>query len=162
MMTCRKVYEDIPFAHRQHRHDGHCALVHGHNWSFAFTFGCHKRDANGFVVDFGGLRFIRDEIARRFDHACVFSEDDPLREIIAGAAPEAFKMTVVPNCSCEGLCEHLFGLFDEQVRRFTGGRVFLVGVEVTEDHRNSAAFFPVHAREMAERADTALQPESIL
>lgn len=79
MMTCRKVYADIPFAHRQHLHDGHCALIHGHSWSFALTFGCHERDASGFVIDFGKLRFIREELETRFDHACVFATDDPLR-----------------------------------------------------------------------------------
>lgn len=146
MMTCRKVYEDIPFAHRQPLHDGHCALIHGHNWSFAFTFGCNERDENGFVIDFGKLRFIRNEIERRFDHACVFSDDDPLREQIVQGAPEAFKIYLVPNCSCEGLCEHLFELFDPQVRHFTDGRVLLVGVEVIEDRRNSAAYFPTRSK----------------
>lgn len=159
MMTCRKVYEDIPFAHRQHKHDGHCALIHGHNWSFAFTFGCYERDANGFVIDFGKLRFIREEIERRFDHACLFAEDDPLRETIVRSAPEAFKTFVLPNCSSEGLCEYLFDFFDAQVRARTQGRVFLVGVEVVEDQRNSAAYFPAHARKEAEQADTAVLPE---
>ncbi len=150
MMTCRKVYADIPFAHRQHMHDGHCALIHGHNWSFALTFGCHERDANGFVIDFGKLRFIREELEARFDHACVFAEDDPLRETIVQAAPEAFKVYVVPNCSSEGLCAHVFEWVDERVRSHTDGRVFLVGVEVTEDQRNSAAYFPVQARQGAQ------------
>ena len=53
MMNCKKTYSDIPFAHRQHLHDGHCALIHGHNWSFTVTFSCHETDLNGFVVDFG-------------------------------------------------------------------------------------------------------------
>lgn len=145
MMTCRKVYADIPFAHRQHMHDGHCALIHGHNWSFALTFGCHARDVSGFVIDFGKLRSIREELETRFDHSCVFAENDPLRETIVQAAPEAFKVHVVPNCSSEGLCEYVFEWVDELVRSHTDGRVFLVGVEVTEDQRNSAAYFPAHA-----------------
>ncbi len=146
MMTCRKVYADIPFAHRQHQHAGHCAFIHGHNWSFAFTFGCHERDANGFVIDFGQCRFIRDEIERRFDHACVFATDDPLADAIVQSVPAAFKVYRVPNCSCEGLCAHLFAWVDPLVRDHTQGRVFLVGVEVSEDQRNSAAYFPDTAR----------------
>lgn len=142
MITCRKAYTDIPFAHRQHLHDGHCAFIHGHNWSFTFTFGCHERDANGFVIDFGKCRFIRDEINARFDHACVFAEDDVLCETLVNAAPDAFKVYRMPNASCEGLCTHLFELFDPLVREQTNGRVFLVGVEVREDHRNAAAYFP--------------------
>ncbi len=150
MITCRKVYADIPFAHRQHKHDGHCSLIHGHNWTFALTFGCHERDENGFVIDFGKLRFIRNELESRFDHACVFAEDDPLRETIVQAAPEAFKVYVVPNCSSEGLCEHVFDWVDQEVRAQTEGRVFLVGVEVLEDQRNSAAYFPSQARQEAQ------------
>ena len=52
MLTCKKSYRDIPFAHRQHHHDGHCAFIHGHNWDITLTFACSKTDANGFVVDF--------------------------------------------------------------------------------------------------------------
>ena len=76
MLTCRKTYSDIPFAHRQHRHDGHCALIHGHNWAFTLTFACTAPDENGFVVDFGKLKFLRHWITTHLDHACVFNADD--------------------------------------------------------------------------------------
>ncbi|MGH8021568.1 MAG: 6-pyruvoyl trahydropterin synthase family protein [Opitutaceae bacterium] len=142
MITCSKIYHDIPFAHRQHRHSGHCAFVHGHNWSFRFTFGARRPDENGFVVDFGKVRFIRDWLEEQFDHACVFNRDDPLREAIVAAAPKAFKVLLVESCSCEGLAEHVFRAVDPLVRGETGGRVFLVEVEVREDSRNSAAFRP--------------------
>src|SRR4051812_26092027 len=59
MLTCRKTYTDIPWAHRQHRHDGHCAYLHGHNWSITITFGCREPDENGFVLDFGKLKFLK-------------------------------------------------------------------------------------------------------
>ena len=74
MLTCRKTYSDIPFAHRQHLHDGHCAFVHGHNWDISITFGCEKTDENGFVVDFGKLKFIKEWLNANLDHACVFAE----------------------------------------------------------------------------------------
>ncbi len=142
MLTCSKIYHDIPFAHRQHRHEGHCALIHGHNWSFRFTFGATAPDANGFVVDFGRVRFIRDWLERNFDHACVFNREDPLREALVAAAPAAFKVVVVESCSCEGIAAHTFAALDPLVRAETGGRAFLLEVEVFEDSRNSAAFRP--------------------
>lgn len=141
-LTCRKIYRDIPFAHRQHNHDGHCALIHGHNWSFAFTFSCRLPDENGFVVDFGKLKFIREWIDKHFDHACVFNADDPLREALIEAAPEAWKVTVVDNCSCEGLARHIYDALDPLVRENTGGRVWIAAVEVEEDSRNSARKIP--------------------
>jgi len=144
MLTCSKIYTDIPFAHRQHRHDGHCSLIHGHNWSIRLTFGAKKTDPNGFVVDFGRLRFLRDWIARHLDHACLFNEDDPLRETLIRAAPMAYKTYLLPSCSCEGLAEHLFSIFDAMVREDTDGRAHLVEVEIREDSRNSARYRPDH------------------
>ncbi|MEZ5278736.1 MAG: 6-carboxytetrahydropterin synthase [Opitutaceae bacterium] len=142
MFTCSKTYSDIPFAHRQHRHDGHCSLIHGHNWSIRLTFGAHENDANGFVVDFGRLRFLRDWIEDNLDHACVFNEDDPLRATLVAAAPDAYRVYLVPSCSCEGLAQHLFEVFDPMVRARTEGRAFLIKVEIWEDSRNSATYRP--------------------
>lgn len=140
MITCKKTYTDIPFAHRQHHHDGHCAFIHGHNWSFTLTFGCHQTDENGFVVDFGKLKFIKQWIEQNLDHACLFNESDPLREKIVSACPGVWKAVVVPNCSCEGLAHYLYGTFDELVRKHTANRAFLVSVEVVEDSKNSATY----------------------
>ena len=58
-LTCTKTYFDVPFAHRQHLHDGHCSFIHGHNWDIRVTFGCERTDENGFVVDFGKLKFLK-------------------------------------------------------------------------------------------------------
>lgn len=140
MLTCRKTYADIPFAHRQHRHDGHCSLIHGHNWDITLTFGCATPDENGFVVDFGKLKFLRTWINENLDHACVFNTDDPLRETLVASAPQAWKVYVLDSCSCEGLARHLHGIFDALVREHTAGRAFVTAVEVTEDSKNSAAW----------------------
>ena len=142
MFTCSKLYADIPFAHRQHRHGGRCALVHGHNWAFRFTFACERMDENGFVVDFGGLRYIREWIESTFDHACVFNEDDPLREALTAAAPAAWKPVVVASCSAEGIAKFAFDAIDPMVRDRTHTRAWLHSVEVFEDSRNSALYAP--------------------
>ncbi len=142
MITCRKVFSDIPFAHRQHKHDGHCAFVHGHNWDVAVTFGCHDLDQNGFVVDFGRVKYLRQWLEQHLDHATVFSADDPLRDQLVAAAPGAWKVYVLPCCSCEGVARHLFEVFDALVRQHTGGRAFVVAIEVSEDSRNSARYQP--------------------
>jgi 6-pyruvoyltetrahydropterin/6-carboxytetrahydropterin synthase len=144
MLTCKKVYSDIPIAHRQHRHDGHCARIHGHNWAVGVTFGCHEVDANGFVVDFGKVKYLRDWLAEHLDHACLFNEDDPLRKQLLAAAPECWKSYVVKDCSCEGLARHLYDVFDRMVRDQTQGRAFVVAVEVAEDSKNSATFAPAN------------------
>lgn len=141
MITCRKCYNDIPFAHRQHHHDGHCALIHGHNWGIHITFGCVRPDANGFVVDFGKLKFIRQWIDQHLDHACVFNVDDPMLPALTAVGGDAvWKVYTVKSCSCEGIAEHLFSVFDQMVKSATEGRAFVVSIEVTEDSRNSATY----------------------
>ncbi len=140
MLTCQKIYSDIPFAHRQHKHQGHCRYIHGHNWKISITFGCHKVDDNGFVVDFGRLEYIKSWIDKNLDHAVVFCEDDPLKDKLKEIDPSALKLFVVPNCSCEGIAEYLTTVFNEQVDLNTNGRVFVLSVEVFEDSKNSAKY----------------------
>ncbi len=140
MLTCKKTYTDIPFAHRQHSHDGHCAFIHGHNWSISLTFACTQPDENGFVIDFGKLGFIKAWIRENLDHACVFNADDPQQESLVNASTSCWKTYVVDNCSCEGLAQHLFELFNEMVQERTKGRVSIHEVEVREDSKNSATY----------------------
>jgi len=140
MLTCSKIYRDIPFAHRQHRHDGHCALVHGHNWAITLTFACRETDASGFVVDFGKVKYLKEWIETHLDHALVLNEDDPRRDAVLEGLAGLAKPYVVPDCSCEGLCRHLHAVFDPMVRERTGGRAWILAVEVEEDSKNSARY----------------------
>lgn len=141
MLTCKKSYRDIPFAHRQHLHDGHCALIHGHNWTITLTFACKETDANGFVVDFGKLGYIKAWIAEHLDHACLFNQDDPERERLLSTFSGLFKAYTLPNCSCEGIARHLFEIFNAMVRENTNERVWITSVEIEEDSKNSAQYY---------------------
>lgn len=140
MLTCKKTYFDIPFAHRQHLHDGHCSFVHGHNWDISVTFACSQTDENGFVVDFGKVKFIKKWIDEHLDHACVFSDSDPLAEKIIESVPEAWKVHFVPECSCEGLAKYFFEVFNRLVKENTNGRAWVVSVDVSEDKKNTATY----------------------
>jgi 6-pyruvoyltetrahydropterin/6-carboxytetrahydropterin synthase len=142
MLTCKKTYRDIPFAHRQHLHDGHCALIHGHNWSITLTFACRETDPNGFVVDFGDLKYLKEWIQTHLDHACLFNEDDPERVVLLNTHSKLFKTYLLPNCSCEGIAQHLYGIFDGLVREHTANRAWITALEVEEDSRNSACYMP--------------------
>lgn len=140
MITCRKTYRDVPFGHRQPFHDGHCAFIHGHNWAITVTFACRERDENGFVIDYGKLGFLKDWIAENLDHACVFRRDDPLREKLVNAAPEAWKVYLIDDCSNEGIAMHLCEVFDALVRKNSQGRAWVEAVEVEEDSKNAARY----------------------
>lgn len=138
MHTCEKIYTDIPIGHIQHRHPGRCSLVHGHNWSLKLTFECDELDSLGFVVDFGGLKFISRWISENLDHACMFSSSDTEGLKMLAAFPHLFKPYILENCSAEGLATHLFDVFDALVRKETGGRARLKAIKVGEDSKNFA------------------------
>ena len=156
--TCQKEYIDIPFAHRQHLHAGHCSLIHGHNWSFIFTFAALELDSNGFVADFGDLKWIKKWLEDKFDHALVLNQDDPhLKALHQMLSPNCFegvdtttmdsahlpcfaKIAIVPNCGAEGLAEYVGKLINQELIRMYEGRVYLLCLTVREDSKNSATY----------------------
>ena len=155
--TCTKLFSDFPFAHRQHSHDGHCAWIHGHNWSFEITFEADKLDDNQFVVDFGKLKWLKRWLDERFDHTLLLNENDPwliyLQNVLQDT-PESWeqgpcfsKIIVVPNCGAEGLAlwimqqvnQLLDTMPDEIYPDVLNLRnVRIVKVTVYEDSKNSA------------------------
>lgn len=142
-LSCTKTYSDIPFAHRQHTHDGHCAYVHGHNWSIRVTFAATTLDENGFVIDFGKLKFLKAWIEANLDHAILVREDDPHLEFfqansLESEGPRVFKLFVVKDCSSEGLARFLLKEWGGMVASMTDGRVTVTHVDVIEDSKNYA------------------------
>jgi len=142
MFTCSKTYRDIPFAHRQHRHEGHCSFLHGHNWAIEIEFGCERLDERGFVVDFGGLGFLKQWIAENLDHACLFAKSDPVREQLLKDYPKLFRPLVIESVSTEGIAQHLFETFDPMVRQETAGRAWVRQIILHEDTKNKASYQP--------------------
>lgn len=140
MLTCTKTYRDIPFAHRQHRHKGHCAYLHGHNWSLRLTFACTRPDKNGFVVDFGKLKYIKDWIEENLDHACLLNKEDAEGQTLLREHSDLFKPYILPDCSSEGIAYHLHGVFNNMVQKATNNRVRITTVEVQEDSKNAATY----------------------
>lgn len=163
-VTCTKRYSNLPFAHRQHRHDGHCALIHGHNWAFEFEFIASALDENGFVIDFGKLQWLKRWLEERFDHTLVLNQDDPnldyLQRVLGNPTPDILgvsmgqpcllsSIVVVPNAGAEGLAQWVLGEVNrllEQRFPVTEGRIIRVTrLTVFEDEKNSAtAHFPRH------------------
>ena len=142
MFTCSKSYNDIPFAHRQSGHGGHCSLVHGHNWGFKFTFGCMELNEWGFVVDFSDLKFIRNWLEENFDHAYLYNRDDASSDEMVKRFPQAFRPYPLESCSAEGIARHVFHAIKPLLRKHHGERVFLVALEVSEDSKNAARYRP--------------------
>lgn len=141
VFTCSKKYSDIPFAHRAPNHDGHCKLIHGHNWAFDITFA-GERDENGFVIDFGRLGGLRGAFMELFDHKLLLNEDDPLAEDILEflRVNGLDNVTLVSDCSCEGIAKLVYNLATSFVHEQTGDRVKIASVTVYEDAKNRATY----------------------
>ena len=143
MITCSKVFPEIPFAHRQPNHKGHCRFIHGHNWTIKLTFVADRLDDCGFVMDFGDCKEIKQMLITEFDHALVLNVGDHILNELPGNSAvrsNAFKLTTVPDCSCEGLAKYFQDRCDEIVSKKTECRVRVLSCTVDEDSRNSATF----------------------
>jgi len=164
MNTVTKSYRDLPAAHRQPNHDGHCRLIHGHNFAFDITFGCNFLDENGFVVDVGKLEEVKAFLVESFDHTLLLNSDDPrLEYLVAGLTSElkvtpggvgeedtetvqspVAKIVFVPNCGMEGLAKWVFeevqGIVTKQVPGAKERGLLVVEVVCWEDSKNRATY----------------------
>jgi 6-pyruvoyltetrahydropterin/6-carboxytetrahydropterin synthase len=123
-LTCTKRYDNLPFSHRQHSHEGHCRHIHGHNWSFEFEFAALERDECGFVVDFGGLGELKQWLIETFDHTYLLNEDDPLADAMDAVNKATGRgVTFVKDCSAEGIAQLAWDNAERIVRKLTAGRV---------------------------------------
>lgn len=143
MLTCSKTYKDIPFAHRQPLHKGHCSKIHGHNWSIIIEFEATELDANGFVVDFGNLKYIKAFIDDHLDHACLFSKEDSQVHALSNSEFKGlFKILWVDNASCEGIAQFLYEAFSELIKVQENGRVSIRSLKLYEDEKNFVTYTP--------------------
>lgn len=142
--TITKRFGPYPAAHRQHNHDGHCKLIHGHNWTFDVTFTAAVLDANKFVVDFGKFGAFKDELTNLFDHTFLVNSDDPCLPVFKALEDEGLaKIVVVNSGGAEGIAELVFQAAWQYVTREYGhqGRgVTVVSVAVHEDEKNMATY----------------------
>jgi 6-pyruvoyltetrahydropterin/6-carboxytetrahydropterin synthase len=73
--------------HALYGYDGKCKNVHGHSYKLSVTvIGAPIEDRNnvkfGMVIDFTDLKtIVKEEIVDNFDHATVFNETTPHKEL---------------------------------------------------------------------------------
>ena len=140
--TSTKAFHNYPCAHRQWRHDGNCALIHGYSRSFHFVFACQERDRCGFVVDFGDLKWLKAFLDAHFDHTLLICSDDPLRPTFEGLdAAGACKLVILPyGVGMEDTAQALCEFADAGLREQTKGRAWVVSVEARENDKNSGIY----------------------
>lgn len=145
MYEVSKLFEDLgSTCFRNHKADTHCKYLHGHNLSFKFTFASHSLDDVNWVIDFGDLKDLRQELEVWFDHTTIIAADDPhLEEFTALESKGAIRLIVIPAISCEIFAKLAFNLAERVVNRRGKDNVMLLRCEVWESGKNSASYVRV-------------------
>jgi 6-pyruvoyltetrahydropterin/6-carboxytetrahydropterin synthase len=132
----------LSVAFRQWRADSHCHLIHGYALSVKLTFGASHLDDRNWVIDFGGLKDIKQLLKDLFDHKLLVAKDDPKRAQLmelqtAGLADIVF----VDHVGCEAFAAHVFEQVNVWLRvNKHRPRVHLLQVEIAEHGANSAIY----------------------
>jgi len=119
----------------------HCSLLHGYSLGFSFKFGCEILDDKNWVVDFGGLKELKDWLEDNFDHTLVVDWNDPnMNELMALQDKGLAKVVILRGVGCEKFAEEAFWYADAVVKEITNGRCYCVSCEVREHGANSAIY----------------------
>lgn len=143
LYTSTKKFTGFPCTHRQWRAESHCRFVHGYSREFYFEFACNERTVEGWVVDFGGLKDVKQLLEHTFDHTFLAASDDPelgtWRQLDSRGI---IQLRILPNPSMEGTAEWVYQQVDKMVRNSTQRRAWVTLVEVRENEKNSAIYRP--------------------
>lgn len=141
MFVSTKSYFNYSCAHRQWRHPGHCAQIHGYDRSFHFYFAAKYLTETGFVMDFGQLKWLKTLLDEKFDHTLLINEDDPMLltfELLQAGG--AAKLVTLPNIGMEGTSRWLWSQVNDYIHKKESGRVCCFKVETREHEKNSAFY----------------------
>ena len=129
--------------YRNYRAESHCNKLHGYSMQVNFTFETVALDVRNFVVDFGGLKNLKELLENMLDHKCLVAEDDPhFSEFERLNGLGIIDMVILPHLSCERFAEFIYEVTEQWlIDAGFGPRCSLVQVELREHESNSAVFF---------------------
>lgn len=134
---------------RQHKANSHCNLLHGYALSFKFVFGAEELDSRGWVVDFGCLKGLEEQLRKMFDHTTVIAMDDPMGLVIQEAFKPQFRIQIADvrilkdGVGCEKFAKLAYEMAVEEINQmFSGVRnIRVVSCECAEHGANSAIYY---------------------
>ena len=134
----------ISCAFRQWKAPSHCRFLHGYALAFKFTFEADELDHRNWVVDFGGLKSLKNKLEELFDHKTIVAQDDPNLSMFeelekAGACD----LVIVSAVGIEKFAEMAYILAAQTLEEESfAPRCRVIEVEVFEHGANSAIFQP--------------------
>ena len=132
---------------RQPLANSHCKDPHGYPLSFRLRFGAHTIDENNWVINFGGLKPIKEWLVDNFDHRTILAQNDPaLADFFELYSKWNFREPlVIPFVGCEGFAKYVSDhvndwLIDRHFIDIEERGLHLALVEVREHSANSAIY----------------------
>lgn len=117
----------------------HCSLLHGYALAFTFVFGCNELDDKNWVVDFGGLKDLKDWLESQFDHTVALDAADPMIDMLKQLENwNLADIRVMDGVGCEKFAQHAFEYSNKLIKEQTNNRCWVESVEVKEHGANSA------------------------
>lgn len=122
----------------------HCRFLHGYALQVKLTFTASDLDERNWVIDFGGLNYIKSRLQYMLDHKTLVAKDDPHIEWFKeGHKLGILDPTFVQSTGCEAMAQVIFEyvhdiLFEEPLPPHPD--VSLQRVEVWEHEGNSAFY----------------------
>ncbi len=139
--TSTKTYRNLPCAHRQWKHDGHCAYIHGYSREYTFNFDAESMDQHGWVVGFGDLKELGEYLVEMYDHTMLIAEDDPELPVFKELHEKGLcDLRIVPDTSLEGSAKTALEKANQLLSRITEDRARCFQVEARENDKNSAIY----------------------
>jgi 6-pyruvoyltetrahydropterin/6-carboxytetrahydropterin synthase len=128
---------------RQWRAESHCHHLHGYALSFELAFEAAELDGNGWVIDLGALKPVKEMLVDLFDHTLQMAVDDPLLKIVTAIAErDACRLKVVRHVGAEAFAAQVFELVSKWLTEAGyAPRVWLVSVTAREHGANGATAF---------------------
>lgn len=124
---------------RQWRAKSHCQFLHGYSLQITITFR-HSQglDDNNWVMDFGGLKKVKQWLEETFDHKTLIAADDP--KLIEISELSVVDLVVVEHVGCEAFAKMIYDHVMWQLTQDHIPYVFVECVEVREHQGNAARY----------------------
>lgn len=113
----------IDAGHRVYGHEGRCASVHGHSYSFHIYLSAPSLDVLGRVLDFGAVKHsIGSWLEDKWDHSMILWELDPISKLWTEGDLVGNKYFLLPfNPTAEALASYLLKRANELIHDIDDG-----------------------------------------
>jgi len=119
----------------------HCHLLHGYQLKAKFYFAASSLDYNNWIVDFGGLKQLKQILNDQFDHTLCIAETDPLLEVFQHLHNlGGCNLKIMSGVGIEKTAEWCFNAATQFLKDTYGERCWVDKVEVYEHENNSAIY----------------------